>query len=174
MREGDKLPADSLVLSTKNIWDFIKSQKDLNLPAHKVGGGHQPITAAWRLSPESCPGDSDTTRIASAGLQQHTARVPRPAARPAAAVLPAAVQSQISADTCAHLQCINMGVSCVCLMPVLQIMVANIRCAEIMKDQLHNFSQDQAWAVLKQESSERLVRDFGATAGRLLDSCLKG
>lgn len=37
MREGDKLPADSLVLSTKNIWDIIRSQKDLNLPAHKVG-----------------------------------------------------------------------------------------------------------------------------------------
>lgn len=36
VREGDKLPADSLVLSTKNIWSIIKSQKDLNLPAHKV------------------------------------------------------------------------------------------------------------------------------------------
>eukprot|EP00879_Flechtneria_rotunda_P005764 GHRR01006065.1.p1 GENE.GHRR01006065.1~~GHRR01006065.1.p1 ORF type:complete len:797 (+),score=315.22 GHRR01006065.1:159-2549(+) len=32
----DKLPADSLVLSTQNIWGIIKSQKDLNLPAHKV------------------------------------------------------------------------------------------------------------------------------------------
>lgn len=37
VRAGDKLPADSLVLSTKNIWSIIKSQKDLNLPAHKVG-----------------------------------------------------------------------------------------------------------------------------------------
>jgi hypothetical protein len=37
VREGDKLPADSLVLSTKNIWSIIRSQKDLNLPAHKVG-----------------------------------------------------------------------------------------------------------------------------------------
>lgn len=55
-----------------------------------------------------------------------------------------------------------------------QIMVANIRCAEIMKDQLQNFTQDQAWAVLQQESSDKLVRDFGAHAGRLLDSCLKG
>jgi hypothetical protein len=53
-------------------------------------------------------------------------------------------------------------------------MVANIRCAEIMKDQLHNFTQDQAWAVLQQQSSSQLVRDFGAHAGRLLDSCLKG
>ncbi len=39
VREGDKLPADSLVLSTKNIWDIIRSQKDLNLPAHKVRRG---------------------------------------------------------------------------------------------------------------------------------------
>lgn len=38
MRTGaDKLPADSLVLSTKQIWEVIRSQKDLNLPAHKVG-----------------------------------------------------------------------------------------------------------------------------------------
>jgi hypothetical protein len=57
---------------------------------------------------------------------------------------------------------------------LLQIMVANIRCAEIMKDQLHNFTQDQAWAVLQQQSGSQLVRDFGAHAGRLLDSCLKG
>lgn len=57
---------------------------------------------------------------------------------------------------------------------VLQVMVANIRCAEIMKDQLANFTQDQAWAALQQESSNKLVRDFGTHAGRLLDSCLKG
>jgi hypothetical protein len=56
----------------------------------------------------------------------------------------------------------------------LQIMVANIRCAEIMKDQLQNFTHDQAWAVLQQESSDKLVRDYGIHAGRLLDSCLKG
>uniref|UniRef100_A0A383VTW4 Protein ROOT HAIR DEFECTIVE 3 homolog n=1 Tax=Tetradesmus obliquus TaxID=3088 RepID=A0A383VTW4_TETOB len=31
-----RLPADSLVLSTRNIWGIIRSQKDLNLPAHKV------------------------------------------------------------------------------------------------------------------------------------------
>jgi hypothetical protein len=37
VRTGDgRLPADSLVLSTRNIWGIIKSQKDLNLPAHKV------------------------------------------------------------------------------------------------------------------------------------------
>lgn len=42
VRAGDKLPADSLVLSTKNIWSIIKSQKDLNLPAHKVGARCSP------------------------------------------------------------------------------------------------------------------------------------
>lgn len=55
-----------------------------------------------------------------------------------------------------------------------QVMVASIRCAEIMKDQLHNFSNDQAWGSLEQESSEKLVRGFGAHAGQLLDSCLRG
>jgi hypothetical protein len=40
VRTGDgRLPADSLVLSTRNIWGIIKSQKDLNLPAHKVRRG---------------------------------------------------------------------------------------------------------------------------------------
>jgi hypothetical protein len=33
---GDKLPADTLALSMRSIWEVIKSQKDLNLPAHKV------------------------------------------------------------------------------------------------------------------------------------------
>lgn len=36
VRAVERLPADALVLSTHNIWSIIKSQKDLNLPAHKV------------------------------------------------------------------------------------------------------------------------------------------
>ncbi|KAF8071092.1 RHD3 [Scenedesmus sp. PABB004] len=36
VRAEEKLPADALVLSTRNIWSIIRSQKDLNLPAHKV------------------------------------------------------------------------------------------------------------------------------------------
>lgn len=35
----DTLPADSLPLSLGGIWGVIKSQKDLNLPAHKVVRG---------------------------------------------------------------------------------------------------------------------------------------
>lgn len=36
VRVYDKLPADALPLSLQNIWSVIRSQKDLNLPAHKV------------------------------------------------------------------------------------------------------------------------------------------
>ncbi|KAG2448827.1 hypothetical protein HYH02_006178 [Chlamydomonas schloesseri] len=32
----EKLPGDAFALSIHNIWDVIRSQKDLNLPAHKV------------------------------------------------------------------------------------------------------------------------------------------
>ncbi|MEW5304073.1 MAG: hypothetical protein WDW36_006707 [Sanguina aurantia] len=34
--ETDRLPADSFAMSTEQIWDVIHSQKDLNLPAHKI------------------------------------------------------------------------------------------------------------------------------------------
>jgi hypothetical protein len=42
--ESERLPADTLALSTSNIWRVIKSQKDLNLPAHKVREG---LHKAW-------------------------------------------------------------------------------------------------------------------------------
>ena len=35
----DKLPAAALALSTKKVWEVIRSQRDLNLPAHKVRSG---------------------------------------------------------------------------------------------------------------------------------------
>ncbi|GAX72911.1 hypothetical protein CEUSTIGMA_g366.t1 [Chlamydomonas eustigma] len=35
-RSGDKLPGDAFTFSAGSIWEVIKSQKDLNLPAHKV------------------------------------------------------------------------------------------------------------------------------------------
>lgn len=31
-----RLPGDALPVSMRNIWEVIRSQKDLNLPAHKV------------------------------------------------------------------------------------------------------------------------------------------
>ena len=35
-QSNDRLPAAALALSTKKVWEVIRSQKDLNLPAHKV------------------------------------------------------------------------------------------------------------------------------------------
>jgi hypothetical protein len=32
----DALPGDAFSLSLNKVWEVIKSQKDLNLPAHKV------------------------------------------------------------------------------------------------------------------------------------------
>ncbi len=37
VRGEEKLPGDAFALSVRNIWEVIRSQKDLNLPAHKVG-----------------------------------------------------------------------------------------------------------------------------------------
>lgn len=33
---GDRLPGSSLALSMSELWQVIKEQRDLNLPAHKV------------------------------------------------------------------------------------------------------------------------------------------
>ena len=35
-KHDDQLPVSALPLSTANIWSVIRSQKDLNLPAHKA------------------------------------------------------------------------------------------------------------------------------------------
>ncbi len=32
----DKLPGSSFALSLEKVWEVIRDQKDLNLPAHKV------------------------------------------------------------------------------------------------------------------------------------------
>lgn len=85
----DKLPAQALPLHLQSLWQVIREQKDLNLPAHKV-------------------------------------------------------------------------------------MVANIRCAEIAKDQLKAFLEDQAWQSLQKEADAGIVSDFGARATALLQSCLSG
>lgn len=51
-RHPDQLPAGALPLSTANIWAVIRSQKDLNLPAHKVGA---PSPSRWQQG-ASCVG----------------------------------------------------------------------------------------------------------------------
>ena len=38
----DKLPGDALALSLQKVWEVIRDQKDLNLPAHKVQRPRQP------------------------------------------------------------------------------------------------------------------------------------
>ncbi|GLC63350.1 hypothetical protein PLESTF_000026900 [Pleodorina starrii] len=89
IRGDERLPGDSFALSTRNIWDVIRAQKDLNLPAHKV-------------------------------------------------------------------------------------MVANIRCQEILEDQLRAFEGDQAWGALREACSSGAVEGFGQRAHALMDSCVQG
>jgi hypothetical protein len=59
-------------------------------------------------------------------------------------------------------------------MLLLQVMVANIRCAEIMEDQLRSLAEDQAWLALQQQAAAGLVPQFGSRAAALLESCLSG
>ncbi|GIL94426.1 hypothetical protein Vretimale_620 [Volvox reticuliferus] len=89
IRGDEKLPGDTFGLSIRNIWDVIRAQKDLNLPAHKV-------------------------------------------------------------------------------------MVANIRCQEILEDQLRSFIEDQTWKTLHEASSSGIVEGFGKRAHDLVDSCVLG
>jgi hypothetical protein len=53
-------------------------------------------------------------------------------------------------------------------------MVANIRCAEIMEEQLAAFRGDPAWAALAEEAGQDLAAGFGQRAADLMDSCLEG
>lgn len=48
MREAeDKLPGQALPLSMQRLWQVIREQKDLNLPAHKVPPGGRTPGACW-------------------------------------------------------------------------------------------------------------------------------
>jgi hypothetical protein len=53
-------------------------------------------------------------------------------------------------------------------------MVANVRCEDIKNDQLAAFAADQAWTSLVDDAQAGLLRDFGARAAGLKDSCLDG
>lgn len=86
---SDKLPGNSLAMSLKNIWEVIRDQKDLNLPAHKV-------------------------------------------------------------------------------------MVANVRCEEIMRDRLETLRQSDDWEQLSHQAAAQLLPDFGLQATRLVEACLSG
>ena len=56
----------------------------------------------------------------------------------------------------------------------MQVMVANIRCGEILNDQLRALQEDQAWTSLVENSQQHLVPNFGRQASDLLESCLTG
>lgn len=53
-------------------------------------------------------------------------------------------------------------------------MVANIRCGEILNDQLRALQEDQAWTSLVENAQQHLVPNFGSQASDLLESCLTG
>lgn len=53
-------------------------------------------------------------------------------------------------------------------------MVANIRCAELLEEQLHALEHDSAWASLRDAAAAGPVREFGARAAALLESCISG
>ena len=55
-----------------------------------------------------------------------------------------------------------------------QVMVANIRCGEILNDQLRALQDAQAWPGLNQAAQTVLVPTFGSQASNLLESCLSG
>lgn len=43
---SDKLPGHALALSLQKVWEIIRDQKDLNLPAHKVCARTSPSHSA--------------------------------------------------------------------------------------------------------------------------------
>eukprot|EP00887_Chlorella_sp_A99_P002604 scaffold6.g2604.t1 len=59
-------------------------------------------------------------------------------------------------------------------LPAHRVMVANIRCGEILADQLEAFTRDQAWRALADEAGQDLVPAFGQRTAALMDSCMAG
>lgn len=55
-----------------------------------------------------------------------------------------------------------------------QVMVANIRCAELLEEQLRALAADSAWAALRDAAAAGLVPEFGSRVAALLDSCISG
>jgi len=55
-----------------------------------------------------------------------------------------------------------------------QVMVANIRCEEIMVERLAQLREDEEWQALAGRASQHLVAEFGLLATALLKNCLSG
>ena len=57
---------------------------------------------------------------------------------------------------------------------MVQVMVANVRCEEIMSERLKQMKSDEVWLALAQEAGTQLMTDFGPQASALLRTCLSG
>lgn len=53
-------------------------------------------------------------------------------------------------------------------------MVANIRCAELLEEQLRSLASDSAWTALADAAAAGIVPEFGARSAALLESCVTG
>ena len=57
MRAGEgKLPGHTLALSMARVWEAIREQRDLNLPAHKVAPLRRaaPALCSWPNQAQAC------------------------------------------------------------------------------------------------------------------------
>ena len=52
--------------------------------------------------------------------------------------------------------------------------MANIRCAELLEEQLRSLASDSAWTALADAAAAGVVPEFGARSAALLESCITG
>ena len=57
---------------------------------------------------------------------------------------------------------------------MVQVMVANVRCEEIMLERLGHLKEQEEWQLLASNAAKHLVAEFGMVATALLSSCLSG
>ena len=57
---------------------------------------------------------------------------------------------------------------------LMQVMVANVRCEEIMLERLGHLKEQEEWQLLASNAAKQLVAEFGMVATALLSSCLSG
>lgn len=55
-----------------------------------------------------------------------------------------------------------------------QVMVANVRCEEIMWDKLDTLFESEQWHLLSDRASSQLLPDFGSQAHFFLEACING
>lgn len=53
-------------------------------------------------------------------------------------------------------------------------MVANIRCAELLEEQLKSLASDSAWTSLRDSADAGPAPEFGSRVAALLESCVSG